>query len=81
MKAKSPISVRRASELAFSEMPDTFSANTFCTRVRIKTMRPMLMDSSILRRLREARADNLDYYYECIDNEKALYRKGKIMQQ
>jgi len=79
MKQKSAITVRRAAELAYNELPETFSAQQFCTRVRIKTLRPYLMDGSILRRLREARADSLNYQYRCIDNEKALYKKENIL--
>ena len=75
---KSEITVRKASEMAFQEMPDTFSAVTFCSKVKSITGRFMLMDGSILRRLREARSDNQSYHYRCIDNERSIYQKGFV---
>ena len=79
MKAKSEISVRKATELAFYEMPDVFTAITLCHNVRSKTGRFSLMDGTILRRLREARADSLSFQYRCIDTEKALYQKQPVI--
>jgi hypothetical protein len=75
MKAKSGISVRKAVEKAFNAMPRTFNAYVFCGHVRAITRRSKLMDGTILRRLREARADSLDYQYRCIDAEKSVYQK------
>lgn len=75
MKAKSPITVRRAVEQIFTEQPDHFHAPFFCTAVKARTGRWALMDGTILRRLREARADNPAFNYRCIDPEISLYRK------
>ena len=79
MKSKSPITVRRAVETVFNDLPDTFSAPSMCRRVKHLTARHDLMDGTILRRLREARADSLDYQYRCIDTEKALYQKQPVL--
>ena len=76
-KAKSPITVRDAAEQVFAEMPETFHAIFFCARVKARTGRHSLMDGTILRRLREARNENIDCNYRCIDHEKALYKKIK----
>lgn len=78
MKSKSPITVRRAVETVFNDLPETFSAPRLCRKVKHLTERPDLMDGTILRRLREARADSLDFQYRCIDTEKALYQKQQI---
>jgi hypothetical protein len=78
MKRKSPISVRQAVEQVFDELPDTFHAPFFCERVKARTHRPILMDGTILRRLREARAERIEYNYRCIDPEISLYKKVKV---
>lgn len=75
MKKKSPISVRKAVEMAFVELPDHFHAPFFCTAVKIKTGRHYLMDGTILRRLREARNDNPAFNYKCEDATISLYVK------
>lgn len=75
MKKKSAISVRKAVELAFAESPEKFHAPFFCTAVKIKTGRHYLMDGTILRRLREARADNPAFNYRCEDATISLYSK------
>lgn len=74
-KKKSPITVRQAVEQVFTDMPETFHAVIFCERVRMKTRRQFLMDGTILRRLREARADKADYQYRCINHDVSLYQK------
>lgn len=79
MKSKSPITVRRAVETVFNDMPDTFSAPYLCRRVKHLTERADLMDGTILRRLSEARADSLSFQYRCIDTEKALYQKQPVI--
>lgn len=81
MTTKSPtnVTVRKASEIVFDEMPEIFTAIDFCRRVRAITGRPALMDGSILRRLREARADSLRRQYRCIDQDTATYMKEKIL--
>ena len=75
MTKKSAITVRRAVEEVFRTLPVTFQAIIFCERVRAKTGRQFLMDGTILRRLREARADQSEYNYRCIDTELAVYQK------
>ena len=75
MKAKSPITVRRAVEIVYAELPDHFHAPFFCTAVKAKTGRWALMDGTILRRLREARNDNPAFNYRCIDPTISLYKK------
>lgn len=79
MKAKSPITVRRAVEQAYNGLPDTFSAPRLCRRVKHITERSDLMDGTILRRLREARAASLSYQYKCIDTENAIYQKQQVL--
>ena len=79
MKKKSPLSIRKATEQVFQEMPETFHAIFFCARVKVRTGRLSLMDGSILRRLREARNANSEKYnYRCIDNEQAIYKKVTV---
>jgi hypothetical protein len=78
MKAKSPISVRRAVEIVYTELPDHFHAPFFCAAVKAKTGRHYLMDGTILRRLREARADSIAFNYRCIDPTISLYRKTPV---
>ena len=69
MMRKSIISVREASEMAYKQMPEVFNVIQFVQKVRLITARPALMDDSIKRRLREARADNPAFNYKCINNE------------
>lgn len=76
MKKKSEISVRKAVEMAFEKQGNLFHAPQFCRDVKSITGRQMLMDGTILRRLREAREDDLRYYYRVVDSETSLYRKG-----
>jgi hypothetical protein len=76
MKKKSPISVRKAVEMAFHGSYDTFNGIDLCNKVRAYTGRPALMDGTIMRRLREARLHSQEYIYTCIDTENSTYRKG-----
>ena len=76
MKKKSEISVRKAVEMAFENQGNMFHAPQLCREVRVITGRPLLMDGTILRRLREARVDNLSYYYRVVNSETSLYKKG-----
>lgn len=78
MKKKSEITVREAVEQVFNELPESFHAPFLCQRVKVRTGRMNLMDGTILRRLREARADSLQYHYRCIDCTIALYQKSKF---
>jgi hypothetical protein len=72
---KSEITVREACRMAYEKMPEIFSAIKFCALVRMITKRPSLMDGTTLRRLREIRAESIEYQYRCIDPEKAMYKK------
>jgi hypothetical protein len=56
-------------------MSNTFSAPRLCRRVKHITERSDIMDGTILRRLREARADSIAFNYRCIDPSISLYRK------
>lgn len=76
MKKKSKISVRKAVEMAFEIQGNLFHAPQLCREVRVITGRPLLMDGTILRRLREARASNVEFNYSVLDSETSLYRKG-----
>ena len=75
MKKKSEISVRDACKKAFEKSPETFKSNNFIAMVRIITGRPGLHDETIMRRLRELRADYTEFQYKCVDTEKSLYKK------
>jgi len=76
MKKKSDLTVRQATELVYTLMPEKFSAVTLCRKVQLLTGRDSLMDGTILRRLREARNENSQKYdYRCIDPERSLYKK------
>jgi len=77
-KLKGQISVKAACIKSFERAANTFSAMQFCDEVRAWTWRPKLMDSTILRRLREIRAENAGFNYRCIDNEKAIYQKIEV---
>lgn len=78
MTQKSPVTVRRAVEQVFDEQPEYFYAPFFCMAVKVRCNRQMLMDGTILRRLREARADSMAYQYRCVDPEISLYRKTPV---
>lgn len=69
------ITVKKAAKQVFKEMPDTFSAVTFSNRVKLLVGSDRLMDGTILRKLREARTDNPEFEYQCIDRERAIYKK------
>jgi hypothetical protein len=72
---KGLMTVYQAAGKSFDLMPEIFSSLEFCRMVRIMTGRPKLMDGSILRRLREVRADRVEKNYRCIDSEISLYKK------
>tara|TARA_R110002167_G_scaffold81296_6_gene222720 strand:+ start:7660 stop:7899 length:240 start_codon:yes stop_codon:yes gene_type:complete len=65
--------VRGATKKAYEEMPVKFSALTLCLTVR-KNLKKMTMDGSILRRLRELRADGV-CTYRVVDPANAIYSK------
>lgn len=74
MKKKSEISVMQAVRMAYNDEQDLFYAPTFCQRVQAYTKRPYLMDGTILRRLRELRADG-EINYRVVDSETSRYAK------
>ncbi|MCE5226977.1 MAG: hypothetical protein LLG05_14120 [Porphyromonadaceae bacterium] len=79
-KRKSLYSVRQAVEMAFFSLDRKFHSIRLCQAVRELTGRAFLMDGSILRRLREARAEHPELFgYVVIDNEAGLYEKKALM--
>lgn len=68
--------VYEATHLAFNLIGATeFPIRSLVDRVRSICERPELMDGTILRRLRELRADG-KINFICIDNRKAIYQKS-----
>ena len=67
--------IRKATAKTFEEMPRIFGALEFCKRVR-KSLNKETMDGTILRRLRELRADDISPY-KVFDNRNAMYVKTK----
>ena len=68
--------VYEATHLAFNLIGATeFPIRSLVDRVRSICERPELMDGTILRRLRELRADG-KINFICIDNHKAIYQKA-----
>jgi len=65
--------VRKAAKAAYDQMPERFSALTFCLTAR-KILNRMTMDGTILRRLRELRESG-DCPYKAIDPVNAIYMK------
>lgn len=75
-KKKSIISVKDATRLAYHQMDPRFHGIRLCQAVRQLTGRAFLMDSTILRRLRELRdEDPQNFNYRVIDNEYSIYKK------
>ncbi len=77
---KSKKSVRESCMEAFDQMPEIFSPLRFCAAVRVITGRSNLMDGTTLRRLREIRADHIEFNYRYTDPKKCLYQKVKYKQ-
>lgn len=65
--------IRKATEEAFRQMPNRFSALTLCLTTR-KILSNMTMDGSILRRLRELRESG-KCVYKVIDSANGIYEK------
>lgn len=65
--------VKKAAKKAYEQMPERFSALTFCLTVR-KILNKMTMDGTILRRLRELRESG-ECPYKAIDPVNAIYMK------
>jgi hypothetical protein len=73
---KSIISVKDATRLAYRRMDGKFHGIRLCQAVRNITGRAFLMDSTILRRLRELRdEDPENFNYRVVDNEQSIYKK------
>lgn len=79
---KSIYSVYDATKMAYQKLDDRFNAPHLCQIVRHITGRALLMDSTILRRLRELREDEPERFnYKVIDNEKSIYKKQTIKEK
>lgn len=79
MKQKGRMTVKEATAKAFLNMNQEFHAPKLCETVRLLVGRPMLMDGTILRRLRELRNDEpVNFMYTVKDAEASLYQKSKI---
>lgn len=74
MKKKCSLSVRQAVKLAYDEEQKVFHTVTFLIKVRLLLGRPACMDGTILRRLRELRADGV-INYRVKNNELSIYEK------
>jgi hypothetical protein len=75
-KQKSLYTVRDAVAMAFENMPEQFISIHLSQMAKSIMARPMCMDGTILRRLRELRTDNpKKYNYIVIDSEQGLYQK------
>ena len=68
------MTVREATDIAFSEMDIEFSILELTKRVRNLTERPALMDGTITRAVRKLR-ENGDINYSIVDQHKAIYQK------
>lgn len=66
-------SIRDASAEVFAKMPTEFKSIDFCAKVR-KLLKRRTMDGTILRRLRELRADGV-CDYEVKDPAMGIYKK------
>lgn len=76
MKQKSLYTVKQATEMAFQRMPLDFDAIRLVDTARRIMARPHCFDGTILRRLREIRDENPEYYnYKVVDTETGKYQK------
>lgn len=75
-KQKSLYTVRDAVAMAFENMPREFMSIHLSQMAKSIMARPMCMDGTIMRRLRELREDKPDRFnYRVKDIEKGLYEK------
>ena len=72
------MTVKEATKIAFSQMPDTFHILQLCRKVKAITHRPDLMDGTITRKLRELREDHT-IRYEVVEKQTSLYAKNGQM--
>lgn len=77
MKKKSDISVIDAVRMEYAAIESHFYAIIFVMNVRIRLGRPACMDGTIMRRLRELRA-NGEIDYKVINSEFAIYEKIQL---
>ena len=77
MKKKSDITVLDAVRIEYEAMNKTFHAIIFVMKVRVRLGRPGCMDGTIMRRLRELRA-NGEINYKVINSEFAIYEKIQL---
>lgn len=79
-KKKSLYTVLESTMIAFDDCGNEFHGYDLISKVRNITGRRYLMDSTIMRRLRECRSNNpVKYGYIVIDNEESLYRKCELV--
>lgn len=71
---KGKMSVSKATLKAFEESEQVIYAPLFCSKVKSILGRPMCMDGTILRKLRELRAKGL-VNYVCKNNQASIYYK------
>ena len=71
---KGKMSVSKATLKAFEESEQVIYAPLFCNDVKKILGRPMCMDGTILRKLRELRAKGL-VNYVCKNNQASIYHK------
>lgn len=79
MQQKSIYSVREATRMAFSNMPEVFSVLSLVNQAKMIMGRPYCMDGTILRRLRELRDEEPGVFnYQVIDSETGKYQKKTV---
>lgn len=71
---KGTMSVSKATLKAFEESEQVIYAPLFCGKVKQILGRPMCMDGTILRKLRELRNKGM-LNYTCSNSEASIYRK------
>ena len=74
MNQKGTMSVSQATLKAFEESENVIYAPLFCSKVKQILNRPMCMDGTILRKLRELRNKGM-LNYTCSNKEASIYRK------
>lgn len=76
MNQKGFYTVKEAVKVAWAEMPGTFYAINLINFVKAYTGRVMTYDSTILRKLRELRAEQPEKYnYSVINKAQSRYKK------
>lgn len=71
------MSIKKAVEIVFNRMPNTFHGLKFVQLVREQAGRPYVYDATVMRQLRKLREEGkLDY--EVINNHTSKYKKKPI---